>query len=294
VTNTQGDIRIVCLVLVGWRAHPDYRLIIAANRDEYYVRRSTTLQSWPEIPGLIAGRDLDCGTAVPGTWMGFRNNGPNTRFAAVTNVHNSGDERLGSRSRGRLARDFLCDDASSPQQFTQRLSAAADHSFQGYQLLISDLRELWWSSNVGSWPPMSLKPGFHAIANDATLHTLHELGADTSTDVPMPPKVRRGLQAFAAIVATAADNFESYLTMLSDRTPTPPPDGQASGLPPTLHRMFSARFVANSMYGTRSSTVGLVGEDGTYTVGERSFGPQGRRIGDIAFDGQMAMMDTAR
>ncbi|WP_280511221.1 NRDE family protein, partial [Nocardia farcinica] len=27
----------MCLVLLGWRAHRDYRLIVAANRDEFYT-----------------------------------------------------------------------------------------------------------------------------------------------------------------------------------------------------------------------------------------------------------------
>jgi uncharacterized protein with NRDE domain len=283
----------MCLVLVGWRTHPDYRLIVAANRDEYHVRRSTSLQLWPETQGLIAGRDLDSGTTTPGVWLGFRSSAPDYRFAAITNVHASGEAGPEAGSRGSLARDFLSDDASSPGEFAQRSATTAD-AYQGYQLLISDTREMWWSSNEATPSPMRLQPGFYAIGNDRCLHTLTGRGDAVSPRAAMPLKARRGLEAFATIVDTAADDVESYFTMLSDRTPVPVEDGQADNLPPTLHRLFSARFVSNTLYGTRSSTVILVGEDGTYSLGERSYGPRGRWLGEVAFDGRLAHMGGAR
>ncbi|WP_372783875.1 NRDE family protein, partial [Litorivivens sp.] len=30
----------MCLIVVAWKAHPKYPLIVAANRDEYYQRPS--------------------------------------------------------------------------------------------------------------------------------------------------------------------------------------------------------------------------------------------------------------
>ncbi|MCZ8379361.1 NRDE family protein [Mycobacterium sp. CPCC 205372] len=282
----------MCLVLIGWRAHPDYRLIVAANRDEYHVRRSTALQTWPEAPGLIAGRDLDCGSAGPGIWLGLRRDDPEYRFAAITNVHDGGQARPDAGSRGGIVRDFLCENRDSPQQYAHRVTSAADEALPGYQLLVCDLRDLWWAGNRSTSSPRRLDPGFHAVGNDAEPHAVNDEGAAAEGAASL--KARRGLEAFAATVATTTGSIESYFTMLSDRTPVPADGGSAGGLPPTLHRMFSARFVSNSLYGTRCSTVVLIREDGTYTVAERSYGPRGRRVDDVAFEGRMATVGGLR
>jgi uncharacterized protein with NRDE domain len=278
----------MCLVLVGWRIHPRYRLIVAANRDEYHVRRSAALQSWPETTGLIAGRDLDSGDATPGVWIGTRHNGGRHRFAAVTNVYGPPGPQSAARSRGGIALEFLRDDRTTPAEFAERLCTTKPDDYLGYHLLISDLQDLWWGSNRAA-APARLEPGFHAIANDPEMHTLTNPVGAASDDGTLALKAHRGLEAFATVVDTAADDVDGYFAMLSDRTPLPMETGRApSGLPPTMHRMFSARFVSNTFYGTRSSTVILVEEDGAYVVAERSYGPRGRHLGDVAFDGGMA------
>jgi uncharacterized protein with NRDE domain len=37
----------MCLILVAWQAHPDYPLVVAANRDEFFAR--------PAAGRLVAG-----------------------------------------------------------------------------------------------------------------------------------------------------------------------------------------------------------------------------------------------
>jgi folate-binding protein YgfZ len=82
----------MCLIVVGWRVHPDYPLVVAANRDEFYARPSARWPDfWPDAPQVIGGRDLEAG----GTWLGITESG---RFAAVTNVREPG------MAKGALAR----------------------------------------------------------------------------------------------------------------------------------------------------------------------------------------------
>jgi uncharacterized protein with NRDE domain len=68
----------MCLVFIAWRVHPDYPLVVAANRDEFFARPTAPAAFWTEAPDVLAGRDLEAG----GSWMGITRGG---RFAALTN-----------------------------------------------------------------------------------------------------------------------------------------------------------------------------------------------------------------
>lgn len=48
----------MCLILLAFRAHPVYELILAFNRDEYHDRSTSRAAFWDEAPELLAGRDL--------------------------------------------------------------------------------------------------------------------------------------------------------------------------------------------------------------------------------------------
>ena len=68
----------MCLILLAVDCHPKYRLVVAANRDEYYNRETLPAAFWSDNPSILAGRDLRQG----GTWMGITTEG---RFSALTN-----------------------------------------------------------------------------------------------------------------------------------------------------------------------------------------------------------------
>jgi uncharacterized protein with NRDE domain len=65
----------MCLILVAWRVHADYPLVLAANRDEFHARAAAPATWWQD-PQILAGRDLSAG----GTWLGVTRDG---RFAAT-------------------------------------------------------------------------------------------------------------------------------------------------------------------------------------------------------------------
>ena len=90
----------MCLIVVGWHAHRDYPLVVAANRDELLARPAVPAHWWTDFPDLLAGRDLEAG----GTWMGVARSG---RFAALTNYRDPTLHRTGAPSRGALVRDCL-------------------------------------------------------------------------------------------------------------------------------------------------------------------------------------------
>ena len=101
----------MCLVVLAWNAHPRYRLIVAANRDEFHNRPAAALAPWREPP-LLAGRDLEAG----GTWLGVDRG---RRFGVVTNYREMMRRPADAPSRGALITDWL-----SRGQDTARFSTA--------------------------------------------------------------------------------------------------------------------------------------------------------------------------
>ncbi len=269
----------MCLVLLAWRAHPEYRLIVAANRDEFYTRATESLRYWPEEPSLLAGRDL--GAIAVGTWLGLRTD--EARFATVTNVRDPRDTPAHPRSRGALLMDYLRG-AHSPPEYLSGVADAAPDTYVGYNLLTSDLRSLWWQSNRSGVDPTELAPGLHGLSNAAHVATVpgsvHSRPQADPTVVgvgapPLWPKVGSGLRGLRDIVATAPDSVDDYFALLADRTEAPDDRLPDTGVPLALERAVSARFIAHDLHGTRASTVLLIREDGRYTMAERTFGRHG-------------------
>ena len=78
----------MCLLLIAYKTNPNYKLIVAANRDEFYERPAAPANFWQEHPFLLAGKDLKAG----GTWMGITEGG---KFAAITNYRDLSNIKIG-------------------------------------------------------------------------------------------------------------------------------------------------------------------------------------------------------
>ena len=142
----------MCLIVVAWHAHPDYPLIVAANRDEFHARPASPAAFWDDQPGILAGRDLQ----ARGTWMGVSRT---RRFAAVTN-YRGGTEPSAAHSRGALVTGFLASD-TSPKEYLSKISPKL---YSGFNLFVSDGNELWWMSNRDGGP-RKLDPGVYGQGN---------------------------------------------------------------------------------------------------------------------------------
>jgi uncharacterized protein with NRDE domain len=144
----------MCLILLAFRQHPEYPLIVAANRDEFHARPAAPAAYWADRPDILAGRDLE----ARGTWMGVSRSG---RFAAVTNFRGAREARA-AESRGALVMRFLDGEETSAAYARGLLPAFPAYS--GFNLLVFDGSELWWLSNRGG-EPRSLEPGVHGLGN---------------------------------------------------------------------------------------------------------------------------------
>ncbi len=289
----------MCLVLIGWRAHPEYRLIVAANRDEFYTRPTESMRWWPEAPGLLAGRDTGAvGRAAgepPGTWLGLSTHphGDN-RFAAVTNVRDPADQSLDARSRGALLMDFLrgasdrgpAGEFPGPEKYVLDVATAPD-DYNGYNLVVSDLRTLWWHSNRSAAEPRELSPGFHGLSNGTFVTSGPPTLAVADLTAPQPiwPKVRAGVTQLREVVRSEPGAVDRYFEVLADRTEAPDELLPRTGVPDDMERALSARFIAHTVHGTRASTVLVVREDGAFEMVERSFGRLGEELGEVVVRG---------
>lgn len=142
----------MCLIVLAWRAHPDFPLVVAANRDEFHARPAAPAEFWDDQPAILAGRDLE----ARGTWMGVSRGG---RFAAVTNYRGAREPRA-IESRGALVTRFL-QESSAPGDFMKRISGSR---YSGFNLLADDGRELWWMSNRDG-APRRLEAGVYGLGN---------------------------------------------------------------------------------------------------------------------------------
>lgn len=234
----------MCLIVFAYEVHPRYRLVLAANRDEFFVRPTQPLHWW-KYPNILAGRDLQGG----GSWLGLDRAG---RLAAVTNVRNPRDILPGRRSRGELVPAFL----SQPQpgaEFATSLDASA---YPGYNLLLLDRTGLTWHSNRAD-SPRPLSPGLYALSNAAL-------------DTPWP-KVERAKALLATLLAgSAALDLTPLLQILADRRQPADEELPDTGVGRTWERLLAPLFICGSDYGTRCSTALLYGHDGRIQLVERS------------------------
>ncbi|MDM7996989.1 MAG: NRDE family protein [Acidobacteriota bacterium] len=238
----------MCLIFAAIDAHPEYRLVIAANRDEFYERPSAPAAFWPEAPQLLAGRDLRAG----GTWLGITRTG---RIAALTNYRHPDSKSVEAPSRGHLVSDFLLG-RDKPVPYLERISADADR-YNGFNILVGQNTELYHYSNRASGI-RKLGPGIHGLSN----HLL---------DTPWP-KVEKGIQALKILLSGKELIPEDLFRLLRDRT-TPPDDALPdTGVGLEMERMLSPVFISSPNYGTRSSTVILLNREGRITFIEKSFG----------------------
>jgi uncharacterized protein with NRDE domain len=182
----------MCLIVLAWQVHPEYPLVVAANRDEFFARPSAPAGFWPERPEILAGRDLEAG----GTWLGVNRCG---RFAALTNYREGGQQRPEAPSRGALATDFLTQQ-SDPQRYLDDL-AKRGAEYNGFNLFVGDCRRLGYYANRGRGPRW-LEPGIYGLSN----HLL---------DTPWP-KLAAAKTAFAGAL-TRLPTTAPFFDLLADR-----------------------------------------------------------------------------
>ncbi len=243
----------MCLILFAYKVHPDYKLIVAANRDEFYERPTAPVHFWEDHPNILAGRDLK----QMGTWMGVTIAG---RFAALTNYRDPNEIIEGKRSRGELVGDFL-KGKMDPKDYLCKV-ATNRNDFPGFNFLAGDGNELFYYSNIENKVKL-LNPGIYGVSN-------HLLNTEW-------PKVKRGKTGLAKIVVGETEGIvEQLLSLINNADPAADENLPKTGVSLELERTLSSMFISSPGYGTRSSTALLV-SDGSIRFHERVFSKEGSK-----------------
>ena len=238
----------MCLIIFAYRSHPDYQLILAANRDEFYDRPTLAAVFWEDAPELLAGRDLKAG----GTWMGITKKG---RFAAITNYRDSGMTIEDAPSRGALVKNFLIG-KSNPYDYLERLQNKGQ-DYNGFNLILGDVNSLFYYSNRDG-NIHNIEPGVHGLSN----HLLN---------TPWP-KVAQGTSRLHTLISQK-EGFspEDIFMILGNRSIPSDEDLPDTGVGLEWERVLSPMFITSDIYGTRCASMILWKYTGEITFLERTF-----------------------
>ena len=239
----------MCFIVLSYRQHPRYRVVLATNRDEFYARPTAPAAFWDEAPAMLAGRDLQGG----GTWMGITRSG---RLAALTNVREPGRHAADAPTRGALVADFLAG-TPEPRTYLEALRPMANR-YNGFNLLLGDTQNLFYFGNRAAGVRV-LEPGLYGLSN----HLL---------DTPWP-KIVKGKAALAAALDADVVDPEHLFALLADTQQAPDEALPDTGVGLPWERMLSPIFIESPAYGTRASTIILIDHQGHVTFAERAYAP---------------------
>eukprot|EP00041_Stephanoeca_diplocostata_P030246 m.909510 g.909510 ORF g.909510 m.909510 type:complete len:284 (+) comp23720_c0_seq18:295-1146(+) len=263
----------MCIIFFKWHptAETGYKLILAANRDEYFSRPTKNAQFWIDTDAsgnsvhIISGCDLQhVNVTRKGTWLGVSGDG---KVAGLTN-YRCAQKPLCS-SRGLIPSNYLCSrDTTTVHAYADRLMSESGKyngfNFIAFNLFESDHGSSVYMTNMEGKCPHPIPSGdVHAVTNK-------------TLDDPWP-KLVAGKAAFAAILdagLSETDLVGALMDMLSCTKRYPAEMLPQTGMPIDIEVALSSIFVECEFdgqgYGTRAQTVILIDHANRVTFVERS------------------------
>lgn len=240
----------MCLLFFSYQTTPGYRLVVAANRDEFLNRPTAPLGFFDADQTILAGRDLEGG----GTWLGITEQ---MRFAALTNYRNPSANIANAPSRGEILTDYLSGSIDA-EEYMRKL-VERSRRYNGFNLILGDKQGLYYHCNTATGV-QKLQPGFYGLSNSLL-------------DVPWPKVVRGKKMLYPHMVATNHIDVATLFKLLGDDSR--PPDDQLpdTGIDLVWERLLSSICIDGADYATRSSAVITVTDTGKITFVEKTRRP---------------------
>ncbi len=236
----------MCLIFFAINKHPKYKLVVAANRDEFYQRKTSAADFWKDHPEILGGRDLEAG----GSWMAINTAG---KIAMVTNYRDLHNLKSVAPSRGHLVSDFLKDDIDV-ESYLKSIEPTAQE-YNGFNLIVGDKNEIGYLSNYKEGVEI-LADGIYGLSNGLL---------DSNW-----PKVKRGKERFAKLLKEGMSTEDLFKLLFNEERA---PDDQLpnTGLDIERERAVSSMFIKSPGYGTRCSTVVFIDHKNQVEYTERVY-----------------------
>ena len=238
---------LMCLIFFSLKEHPDYKLIIAANRDEFYNRKTAAADFWKDYPNILGGRDLEAN----GTWMGITKSG---KISMLTNFRDPKNINPNAPSRGQLVSDYL-EQNILPEDYLKQIEPKAS-AYNGFNLLMGNPEEFYYLSNYKTGID-KITSGLHGLSN----HLL---------ETPWP-KVERGRQKLELLLKSERVTTQKLFEFLYDGERASDNQLPDTGIGLERERALSSMFIKSPGYGSRCSTVILIDQDNNIEFSERVY-----------------------
>ncbi|XP_071390413.1 transport and Golgi organization protein 2 homolog isoform X2 [Centroberyx affinis] len=255
----------MCIIFFKFDPRPAsknaYRLILAANRDEFYNRPSKAADFWTTNSEILSGLDLEYGKEG-GSWLGINKRG---KLAAITN-YLEGRANPDAQGRGFLVSNYLIEKDLDSYSYLKKVSTES-HLYNGFNLITAEFKAkediVCYYGNRGSPEPIHLKPGIYGLSNSLL-------------ETPWR-KLQQGKCQFSSVVnnqSLSCDGLvQELLNVLNNEelnTPDPAQESQGEGYSKSMLQALSAVCVRSPHYGTRTNTIILIDAAGNVTFTERT------------------------
>ena len=247
----------MCLITFAYQAHPTYKFILAANRDEFYARPTSVATWWQDAPDILGGRDL----LAQGTWMAVHRNG---RFAAVTNYRDIKNIKPDAQSRGDLPVNFLLSEDGPTAYAEKVLQRGSDYN--GFNMIVL-ADEMTHVSNYDTKVNV-LDSGVYGLSN-------------ALLDTPWP-KVTRVKEKFNSLIEQSFQ-LEDLVEMMQDTATAPDDVLPETGLDYDREKALSAMCIRTPDYGTCCSTAITIDYEGEVQFLEKSYPVGDREARSVSF-----------
>lgn len=237
----------MCLIFFSLQHHPNYKLILAGNRDEFYNRQTGSADFWKDNPQILGGRDLEAN----GTWLAMTKSG---RIGFITNYRDPKNIKVSAPSRGKLVSDYL-ESNLSPQAYLEQIEKRAT-DYNGFNLIVGNADAFWYLSNYQRGIQQIL-PGFYGLSN----HVL---------ETPWP-KIVYGKERLKPILMQAEIHPDQLMDRLYDSTQALEDKLPDTGLGLAREQALSSMFIKTPGYGSRCSTVLLIDRNNNVVFTERTY-----------------------
>lgn len=252
----------MCILFLAINQHPNYPVVICANRDEFHQRPTQEMHWWQQ-PKVLAGKDLQAG----GSWLALTSNG---KFSALTNFRQKLDENAVKQSRGDLVLKATTENTNTFCQLLPQIST----QYNGFNLIFGELENLQCYNSINSsFHPLS--DGFHSVCNGA----LDDIW----------PKMALGQKTLEANIRNCAQkntkpDVTKLFTLMTNELQAPTEKLPVTGIPVEWEKLLSSIFITSPDYGTRSTTIILLDVERNVEVCEKSYSPSGKVTKDNSFN----------